>query len=153
MLLRGDDLESRFRGILALLALAAILSAASQGCGASQRKQHERLNWITYTADPSYEMTVDACDDLRDYVVARQGSTQEEDRQLWSRINDVCDRAVASFEILRGTQLTARQAIDQGVEGAASEAVAQALSLWRQLQALVDGITVLEARTAGGSDE
>ncbi|MEQ8456194.1 MAG: hypothetical protein RLO52_38555 [Sandaracinaceae bacterium] len=62
----------------------------------------------------------------------------------------MCDRAVASFEVLIHTQHGARAAIEAGVEGVAVEAIARALAIWRELQAVVDGIEVRNARTAGG---
>lgn len=137
--------------LVALLVAGGLVLGAGvlQGCG-SKADQHRTLNWITRVGDPSYELVVQACDEMRDYVVDREGHTEEEDRTLMGEINGVCDRAVASFEVLIHTQHGARAAIEAGVEGVAVEAVARALAIWRELQAVVDGIEVRNARTAGG---
>lgn len=142
---RGGD------ALVALLVAGAMVLGAGllQACG-SKADQHRTLNWITRVGDPSYELVVQACDEMRDYVVDRDGHTEEEDRELMGEINGVCDRAVASFEVLIHTQHGARAAIEAGVEGVAVEAVARALAIWRELQAVVDGIEVRNARTAGG---
>lgn len=128
---------------LCALALTVLISS----CGAAAQ-QHETLNWITRVADPTYGMVVDACDDLRDHIIDRPGSTRERDRADMGRINDVCDRAVASFELLRQTQLSARAAIDAGVPGATASTIGRALEIWRELQALSDGIL---NQSGGGS--
>jgi len=153
---RPDWIDPTPRGgppdtLVALLVAGAMVLGAGllQACG-SKADQHRTLNWITRVGDPSYELVVQACDEMRDYVVDRDGHTEEEDRELMGEINGVCDRAVASFEVLIHTQHGARAAIEAGVEGVAVEAVARALAIWRELQAVVDGIEVRNARTAGG---
>lgn len=137
--------------LVALLVAGSLVLGVGtlQGCG-SKADQHRTLNWITRVGDPSYELVVKACDEMRDYVVDREGHTEQEDRALMGEINGVCDRAVASFEVLIHTQHGARAAIEAGVEGVAIEAIARALAIWRELQAVVDGIEVRNARTAGG---
>lgn len=133
------------RNTLCAALFVLVLAPATAGCsGAAQ--QHQTLNAITAVADPVYGDVVDLCDDLRDRVIARAGTTEAEDRASMDEIAAVCDPTVAGFEALRGSQLTARQFIDSGVGSAAATAVAEALRLWPQVQALVVRIA-----GAGGS--
>ena len=60
----------------------------------------------------------------------------------------VCDSIVEGFEMLRGSQLTARAALEAGLEGAAATAIAEGLAAWARLQGLVPRL--LGMRTAGG---
>lgn len=130
------------------LALACIVGgSAAAGCGAGPAEQHARLNALTDIADPTYEQAVELCDRLRDRIVARADSTEAEDRADMQSVHDVCDPMVAGFEALRGSQVTARAAIDDGLGGAASQAIAEALALWPSAQRLVERI---RAATAGG---
>lgn len=108
------------------------------GCGPSTvQQQHDVLNRITDVADPTYEIAVESCDAARDVIVERPGTTYQEDRAAFDAIHGVCDGIVEGFETLRGTQLTARAAIDRGAEGAILEALTHALQLWTELQALI----------------
>lgn len=138
-------------GTAAVVCLAVMVSTAPTliGCGGAEQ-QHRTLNWVTRVADPTYEMVVDACDDMRDYVVEREGFTEAEDDELMGQVNGVCDRAVSSFELLRHTQLSARAAVEEGVPGVTEDLIGRALDVWRELQELVGDIEALEAQTAGG---
>ena len=130
--------------VLAIALTTALLTCA--GCGPAAQ-QHRTLNLVTDIADPTYDAALDGCDAARDFIVARQGSTEAQDVSDMQAINDVCDTVVDGFEVLRGTQITARAYIDNGLEGAATEAVRQALAAWADLQALVPRIQRL---TSGG---
>lgn len=125
---------------LAVAVLIGGLAVALSGCGGTPAQQHSRLNTLTAVADPSYELAVEACDEARDAILARTGTTYEQDRRAMDQINAVCDSIVEGFETLRGSQRTARQAIDSGAEGAAATAIAEALALWPRLQALAEDI-------------
>lgn len=126
----------------ALLLIALAFSAATQGCGTAAQ-QHRTLDAITDVADPTYELAVRGCDDARNYILARQGSTEDADRADMATINAICDSVVEGFEALRGSQLTARQWLDEGLGGAAEELVRQALASWAELRALVPRIQQL----------
>ena len=130
----------------ALLVLALALSAAAQGCGGGAQ-QHRTLTVITDVADPTYAAAVQGCDVARDHVIAREGTTYAEDRADMDAVHLVCDSIVEGFELLRGSQLTARAAIDAGLSGAAQAAVVEALAAWGRLQGLVPRLMRL---TSGG---
>ena len=124
---------------LALYALPVVIVwtvPIHMGCG-STAQQHRTLNTLTDIADPTYAHAVETCDAFRDEIIAREGTTYEEDRAAMDRVHNICDRIVAGFELLRTSQLTARAAIDGGLEGAAREAVEHALGAWAELQALL----------------
>lgn len=134
----------------ALLVLALALSAAVHGCGGAAQ-QHRNLNRLTDVADPTYALALDACDEARDFIVAREGSTEAADRADMAEVVLVCDSIVEGFEALRGSQLTARAAIDGGFAGAAEAAILQGLASWAELQSLVPRI--MAATSAGGETE
>ncbi len=116
------------------LLLILLLSA----CSPSQaRDGHQVLNTITDIADPTYQQVVDTCDNLRDLIIERADTTYEQDRTDMDRVHEFCDPTVEGFEALRGTQLTAREAIDNGAEAAIAEAVRQALAQWPHVQDLL----------------
>lgn len=123
--------------LLATVCASYAIASSSAGCGASRQHQHDVLNRITDVADPTYALVVETCDVLRDGIVARQGTTWDEDTAAMDRVDAVCDPIVTGMETLRGTQLTVRAAIDAGAEGAILEGLSAALRLWRDLQALV----------------
>lgn len=124
--------------------LALVLFVLS-GCGAAQiRHGHEVLNTITDVGDPTYAMAVDACDAARDAIIAREGTTYEQDRAAMDQIHEVCDPIVAGFEVLRGAQITARVALDSGdFMGAAAAGIREALDLWGRLQRLIPQLATL----------
>jgi hypothetical protein len=131
-------------GVALLVVLAALAALASaSGCGATQRDHHARLNVLTDIADPTYAVAVETCDVLRDVIVERQGTTAAEDRIAMDKINSVCDRMVDGFESLRGSQLTARAAIDGDPGSAIAAAIGAALALWPTVQALAREIETL----------
>ena len=133
------------RTVLVCLVLAAgiALAGTCAGCGASAAQHHARLNALTTVADPTYAIAVETCDVLRDVIVARTGTTYAEDRAAMDEVHAVCDSVVAGFEALRGSQLTARAAIDSGAEGAVLEAISAALALWPTVQQLIARIDAL----------
>jgi hypothetical protein len=135
-------------GVRVALVLAALgggiaLAGTCAGCGATPREHHTRLNAFTAVADPTYALAVETCDALRDIVVARTGTTYAEDRAAMDEVHAVCDPMVAGFEALRGSQLTARAAIDGGAEGAVLEAITAALAAWPTVQQLIARIDAL----------
>lgn len=107
------------------------------GCSSAQQ-QHTTLNTITDIADPTYRQVVDTCDDMRDAIVAREGTTRAQDERAMSRINAVCDAIILSFEALRTSQLTARAYIDSGLEAAAAQAIQEGLQSWNLLRGMID---------------
>ena len=124
------------------------------GCGSSVQEQHAAhitLNTLTEVSDPTYQLAVDSCDAARDAIVAREGTTYASDRAAMNTINDACDAIVLGFETLRGTQLTARAAIDSGLTSAAATAILEALEAWEALKALVPELATL-GQTAGGEN-
>lgn len=133
-------------GGVALLVLVLALSAASHGCGGGAR-QHRTLTVITDVADPTYAAALAGCDAARDHIVAREGTTYAEDRTDMDAVHLVCDSIVEGFELLRGSQLTARAAIDAGLSGAAQALIVEALAAWGRLQGLVPRLMRL---TSGG---
>jgi hypothetical protein len=140
----------RALAIVALLLGFAVLANNLVGCGPSQaRAGHEVLNTITEVADPTYELAVDTCDAARDVIIARTGTTYEEDRAAMDQIHAVCDPMVFGFEALIGTQQTARAALVGGLSAAAAAAIQRGLELWGQLQELVPNILTL-GQTSGG---
>jgi len=137
------------RRVKNLLLPCLLLLFVLPGCGPNERRVgHEVLNTVTDVADPTYQLAVDGCDAARDAIIARQGTSYAEDRSAMDQIHEVCDGIVAGFESLRGTQLTARAALDGGLAAAAATAIQQALALWGRLQALVPQIQQLG--TSGG---
>ena len=130
---------------LAMAILLGSLSLLASGCGASPREQHGTLNRITDVADPTYATAVETCDAARDAILARAGTTYEEDRRAMNRVHRVCDPMVASFEALRGSQLTARARIDAGADAAVVEALQHALELWAELQQMIPELDRLGA--------
>lgn len=138
--------------VVAIVVIAAIAYLLA-GCGATAAQQHRDLNTLTDIADPTYESALQACDAARDLVVAREGSTREQDFRDMGRINEVCDAIVFGFESLRGSQLTARAAIDNGVPAATATVLQEGIAAWQRLQAMVPelrGITDVGAARAGG---
>ena len=123
---------------VALLVLVLALSAVTQACGGSVAQQHARVNILADIADPTYELALEGCDEARDFIVARQGSTEEADRADMDAVNLACDTIVEGFEALRGSQLTARQAIDAGLSGAAEELLRQGMAQWEHLRTLFE---------------
>jgi hypothetical protein len=119
------------------------------GCGATPQEQHAALNVITDVADPTYEIAMEGCDAYRNAIVAREGTTLEEDEAAMAEVDRICDAVVVGFEALRGTQLTARSAIDAGASGVAAEAISAGLGAWMELQELVPQLQEL-GRTVGG---
>lgn len=135
-------------GSAAVLILAIVVTAspALAACGANleqQRAGHDILNRVTDVADPTYELAVEGCDAARDAIIARTGTTYDQDRQAMDSVHEVCDPMVEGFETLRGTQLTGRAAIDSGVAGAATEGIVQAMRRWAALQELVPQLATL----------
>jgi hypothetical protein len=131
------------------LPVLLVLMLLVAGCGGSRAQQHERLNMLTDVADPTYAMALEACDGSRDIIVVREGTTYEEDTLAMDAVDERCDPIVAGFEVLRGTQLTARGAIERGAQGAVREAIVFALSKWAELQALIPQLLTL-GRSSGG---
>jgi hypothetical protein len=129
--------------VLLVVALGITLAGFCGGCGATAGQNHARLNALTTVADPTYAIAVETCDVLRDVIVARQGTTYAEDRAAMDEVHAVCDPMIAAMEALRGSQLTARAAIDSGAEGAVLAAITAALALWPQVQALIARIDAL----------
>jgi hypothetical protein len=129
--------------VLAALGGGLLLAGTCAGCGATAGQHHARLNALTSVADPTYAIAIETCDALRDIVVARPGTTYAEDRIAMDEIHGVCDEVVLGFEALRGSQLTARAAIDGGAEGAVLEAISAALALWPTVQQLIARIDAL----------
>ena len=119
--------------------------ALMTGCGASQvRTGHEVLNGITDAGDPTYALAVETCDAAHDAIIARAGTTYEEDRSAMDQIHEVCDGIVAGFESLRGAQITARAALDSGALGPTLAAgIREALDLWERLRRLIPQLATL----------
>jgi hypothetical protein len=139
--IKSVDIGAACATWFALLELAVLLGGISvllHGCGGSTpREQHTALNRITAVADPTYATAVESCDAARDAIIARQGTSYEEDRRAMYEIHRVCDAMVAGFESLRGSQLTARAAIDSGADAAVAGAIREALALWAELQSMI----------------
>jgi hypothetical protein len=139
----GLDVAARYAVALIALGGALVLASTCAGCGATAAQHHARLNALTTVADPTYAIAVELCDVARDAIVARTGTTYAEDRAAMDEVHAVCDAMVAGFESLRGSQLTARAAIDSGAEGAVLEAISAALALWPAVQAMIARIDAL----------
>lgn len=123
--------------VFELLAALAVLSMAT-GCGASLASQraegmHEALNVVSDVADPLYSAATVACDAAEGVVIARQGTTEAQDRLDVARIREACDRAYAGFEALRHGQLAARQAAEVVRGGEDAEAMRHALDAIQEL--------------------
>ena len=138
----GDGKPDWLAWIFGLLGVGLLVA----GCG-GPAQQHRSLDRLTDVADPTYALAVDACDEARDFIVEREGSTEEADRADMADVVLVCDSIVEGFEVLRGSQLTAREAIDGGFASAAEAAILQGLASWAELQTLVPRIM---AATSGG---
>lgn len=123
--------------LAAVLCIAFLVGLTVCGCGATQAQQHRDLNTLTDVADPTYALAVETCDAARDLIVAREGSTRERDFADLDRVNEVCDAIVFGFESLRGSQLTARAAIDSGLEAATATVLSEGIAAWQRLQALI----------------
>jgi len=141
----GDGKPDWMAWIFGLLGVGALCLSVA-GCGAAA-EQHRTLTVITDVADPTYAAAVEGCDAARDFIIAREGTTYAEDRADMDQIHAVCDSIVEGFELLRGSQITARAAIDGGLEAAAQAAIVEALAAWGRLQGLVPQIMRL---TSGG---
>lgn len=136
------------------IAIPLLLVVFVAACGASPAEQHEVLNHITDVGDPTYALVLETCDVAREVVKARQNTTYEEDMAALTEIGEVCLPLVEAFETLIGAQRTARDAIDDGAEGAVLTGIQEALRLWASLQALVPQLQTLGQRpTSGGEGE
>jgi hypothetical protein len=129
--------------VLLVVALGITLASTCAGCGASRGQNHARLNALTTVADPTYAIAVETCDALRDAIVARPGTTWAEDRAAMDQVHEVCDPMIEGFEALRGSQLTARAAIDGETDASVVSALATALALWPTAQAMIARIDAL----------
>jgi hypothetical protein len=114
--------------ILALLAIA-LLSA----CG-SAAQQHRALNALAETADPSYELAITACDEAEGVIIARAGTTYEQDRQAIDEIRVTCDRIFGAFDTLRLAHRSARAAVDGGASALIDEALRSLAEAWSAAQ-------------------
>lgn len=128
---------------LAALGGALTLASTCAGCGASPAQHHARLNAMTDVADPTYAIAVELCDTMRDAVVARPGTTYAQDRAAFDRIHGACDPMIEGFEALRGSQLTARAAVEDDPDGAVAQAILTALAAWPQVQRTARAIDTL----------
>jgi hypothetical protein len=130
--------------VLAALGGGIALAGTCAGCGATPRDHHMRLNALTSVADPTYAIAVEVCDTMRDAINARPGTTYAQDRAAMDRVNSKCDAVVNSFELIGDAQRGARSMIDAG-DGQAKviAAVAAALAMWPEVQALARDIDAL----------
>lgn len=143
----GNRHDSSHLLVLAFAGSATLLT----GCGGTAAEQHARLNALTQVADPTYALVVETCDEARNFILAREGSSYAEDRAAMDQVNAVCDSIVLGFESLRGSQLTARAAIDAGAEGAVLQALMAAFTLWGELQGMIPELDQL-GRGAGDEE-
>lgn len=148
-----DEKHEAWAGAIVVLTMIAVAGALSlcAGCGstAQQRQtQHDVLNRVTDVADPTYALVLETCDAARNVIVNRPGTTYDEDTRAMDEIDDVCDGIVEGMETLRGTQRTARAAINAGAQGAILEGLQAALRLWATLQ---EKIPELQSLGRGGA--
>lgn len=135
------------RGLLVIAVVCVIALALSiffsTGCGAAQ--QHSALNALAETADPSYELSVEACDQAEGLVVARAGTTYEQDIASMTQVRAICDRIFGAFDALRIAHRAARAAVDGGGEALLAEAMRSLGDAWAAAQRLLPEIAGLRA--------
>lgn len=107
-----------FVGLLVLVAACSITQARA-------RSINDALNVITDVADPSYGMAVTTCDARAAQIVAREGTTQEEDEASFSQLQARCNATFEAFQTIRDLQQAARAAVASATEGN-SDALADA---------------------------
>ncbi|MEM8884919.1 MAG: hypothetical protein AAGD14_12680 [Planctomycetota bacterium] len=100
-----DDAKPPTSGSAAGLGMSALLLTFSLGCGAVAAD----------VVTPTYELTVEACHQRELAIVAREGTTREEDEIALAKIRAKCDRAFDGIE-------AAGELLDVVIEREAEEA-------------------------------
>jgi hypothetical protein len=136
-----DDQISMGLGV-AIAGALAFIALSTCGCGGAAQ-QHSALNVLAQTADPSYELSVTACDEAEATVIARDGTTYEEDRESIAAIRSVCDRIFGAFETVRLAHRAARAAVDGGASALLDEAMRSLADAWAAAQRLLPEIAGL----------
>lgn len=119
-------------GALFTIAIVTLINA----CGGAAA-QHRALNALAETADPSYELAAEACDEAEGAIIARAGTTYEQDREAIASIRSVCDRIFAGFETVRLAHRAARAAVDGGGGALLGEALSSLGDAWLAAQRLL----------------
>lgn len=135
---------------LALLGALAIGGLAS-GCGdlGGAASQHRALNVLADTANPTYDLAIESCDEAELFVIARPGTTFEQDEAEMTAIRAACDRVFGGFDALRVAHRLARAAVDGGGDALIAQALAELQAAWDALRALLPEIEGLV--TGGGA--
>jgi hypothetical protein len=124
---------------IALVILAAALVCTLHGCGGAA-DQHRALNGVTAVVQPSYDAAVEACDAHEAAIIARAGTSADDDRAAILATRETCDRFFGAFEAVRVAQRIARAAIEGGGDAALQAAMASLAEAWAALRALAPEI-------------
>lgn len=114
-----------------------LLTPACKGRGGSEGEIRGSLNLVARTVDPAYDFAVDAClarqNLIVDAVEHKQIGTLEGDRQI-AAVRVRCDRARATFDLIRRSHDEARRLIDDGQLEAAQRKLDEIIEAWRSLK-------------------
>lgn len=124
--------------VRAIVVVAALVVMVS-GCGTAA-SQHRALNVVADLANPSYDLAIQACDEAEVFIIARAGTTYDEDAAAIASVRAVCDRVFAGFDALRVAHRVARAAVDGGGEALITQAMAELQAAWDALRALLPEI-------------
>lgn len=119
-----------------LLMVAVTLTV---GCG-STAAHHRALDVLAATVNPSYSLAIESCFAAEDIVIARQGTTEEQDSAAMESIRSTCDRVFGAFDSLRIAHRLARSAVDGGGEALVSTALQELHSAWAALRQVLPEI-------------
>lgn len=130
-----------------VVACVALLPCGCGGGGLSSAQatgMHDGLSAVTDAVDPAYGFAVAACDASEAVIVARAGTTAEQDAHDMADTRAACDRLFHAFEALRQAQLAARAAVDAAALSNDPQLLAHALtaveafrSAWVEVRAMV----------------
>jgi hypothetical protein len=145
--------EVQWTAIVVVLTFALVQFV---GCGASAvatraEGAHEVLNTVTDIADPSYKLAVSVCNAQEQVIVARTGTTLEEDQAAIAEIREKCDIVFHGFTVLRALQTEARATIEAVRENPTDAAYAAAMLIigrvteqWKTIKALLEEHGLIE---------
>jgi len=137
----------RIKTLVMLVLLSGCSLTASRATG-----MHEALNVVTDIVDPVYGLSVTSCDARAQTIVDRTGTTEEDDRGDFERLQVICNSIFHSFETLRHVQAAARSAVELAREGnedamvEARDLLLQATEIWNEIKALLEDAGLIGVR-------
>lgn len=108
---------------------------------AMTRGMHVALDSTSDAVNPAYQASVVLCDAAEGAIVARQGSSAEEDQAAMGRVRRTCDGVFAAFEQIRARHQSARALVVAFEQTGADmdrdrvlDALGELQAAWRTLQ-------------------